>query len=143
MLTLFVVGLLGGHFWGLGDNLNRASIDRGHSFWFKIRYLLFLLPSRQLYFLVRGGTCPHGPYRLIAYDLLTHIVYIHDIYVNAIPGRFHSMCYCSYILKIGHHKSGWPWYGSGLIFKRFVFLIPKDNSEKMAGWFDGIFVFIV
>ena len=29
--------------------------------------ILFLLPSRLLYFLFRGGTCPHGPYRLIAY----------------------------------------------------------------------------
>ena len=29
--------------------------------------ILFLLPSRLLYFLIRGGTCPHGPYRLIAY----------------------------------------------------------------------------
>ena len=28
---------------------------------------LFLLPSRLLCSLVRGGTCPLGPYRLIAY----------------------------------------------------------------------------
>ena len=28
---------------------------------------LFLLPSRLLCLLVRGGTCPLGPYRLIAY----------------------------------------------------------------------------
>ena len=31
---------------------------------------LFLLPSRLLCLLVRGGTCPLGPYRLIAYGWL-------------------------------------------------------------------------
>ena len=30
---------------------------------------LFLLPSRLLCSLIRGGTCPLGPYRLIAYGL--------------------------------------------------------------------------
>ena len=30
---------------------------------------LFLLPSRLLCSLARGGTCPLGPYRLIAYDI--------------------------------------------------------------------------
>ena len=34
---------------------------------------LFLLPSRLLCSLARGGTCPLGPYRLIAYEFRTYI----------------------------------------------------------------------
>jgi len=56
-------------------------------FLFKIRsyehQILFLLPSRPLFFLVRGGTCPHCPYRLIAYDLRSYRV---DNYCPSVIG---------------------------------------------------------
>jgi len=50
--------------------LDRSYRNRkNHKIWRPYEHqILFLLPSRLLYFLVRGGTCPHCPYRLIAYD---------------------------------------------------------------------------
>ena len=59
------------------DYVTLQFVGKTSSFWFKIRsyehQLLFLLPSRPLFFLVRGGTCPHCPYRLIAYDMIITI----------------------------------------------------------------------
>ena len=55
-------------FWFLyQEKLLKLSHMQNHS----LTLRLFLLPSRLLCSLVRGGTCPLGPYRLIAYGYVT------------------------------------------------------------------------
>ena len=70
------------------------------SCWLKLKsyehQIIFLLPSRPLFFLVRGGTCPHCPYRLIAYvyknaSFITH--YAQDLTGRGFVGS-PEHCHC-------------------------------------------------
>ena len=99
------------------DYVTLQFVGKTSSFWFKIRsyehQLLFLLPSRPLFFLVRGGTCTHCSYRLIAYDSN----------VSVIDFPFYSEKSCDQLwlqLYLGLISGMWRTVGSRCISASFL-----------------------